>query len=75
MRRILMVTICAALGVGCASSAEIQQGGYEHLAKADQYDAYGDHYRANKERAAAHKQFAKANQRAYEEEYYRHYWF
>jgi hypothetical protein len=75
MRRTMIVTICAAMGLGCASSGEIQQGGYAHLAKADRYEAHGDHYRADKERAAASKQFAKANQRAYQENHFHRYWF
>ncbi len=70
MKRILLATCCAALGAGCASSAEIQRGAYEHLSKAQAYDAYGDHYHAAKERAAADKQFAKAQQRAWDEAHY-----
>lgn len=62
------------LAVGCASSAEIQNGANEHLAMAQYYEAHGDYYTANRERRAADKQFAKAQQRSYEESY-RPYWF
>ncbi len=75
MKRILVATIWSIIGVGCASSAEIRQGAYEHQAKADAYEARGDYYAASKERAAANKQFAKANQRAWDEQYAPHYWY
>ena len=70
MRRILVASFFAAAVAGCASSAEIQQGAYEHLAKAQSYEAYGDYYHANKERAAADRQFAKARERAWNEAHY-----
>lgn len=70
MRRILVASFCAATLAGCASSAEIRQGGYEHLAKAQSYEAHGDYYHANKERAAADRQFAKARERAWNEAHY-----
>ena len=66
-------TIALALGLsaaGCASSATIESGAYEHLGKAQAYEAHGDYYRASKERAAANKQFQKAQMRAYQESYY-----
>ncbi|HEX8950334.1 MAG TPA: hypothetical protein VF997_01790 [Polyangia bacterium] len=67
MRRILMAAFVAGMGIGCASSTEIRQGAYEHLAKSQALEAQGAYYSAAKERAAADKQFAKARQRAYEE--------
>ena len=76
MKRILLgAAVVAALGAGCASSAEIQDAAYAHQQKAQYYHASGDYYRAEKEQEAANKQFAKARQRAYEEAYYtRYYW-
>ncbi|MGZ3426421.1 MAG: hypothetical protein ACXVCV_07220 [Polyangia bacterium] len=69
MKRILVATVCSAigLGLGCASPTEIRQGAYGHLARAQALEAQGDYYHASKERAAANKQFAKANERAYDE--------
>ena len=70
MRRILLGVVAASsLAVGCASSAEIRYGANEHLAKAQYYEAHGDYYSATQERRAADKQYAKAQQRAYEESY------
>jgi hypothetical protein len=76
MRSVLLAAFVAATGVGCASSAEIQQGAYAHLQRAQYYQAQGDYERAARERRAANKQFAKAQARAYDETYYRHgyYW-
>ncbi len=70
MRATVLAVMVALGGVGCASSAEIRQGAYEHLAKAQRLEAAGDYYHAEKERAAANKQFNKARQRSYEEAYY-----
>jgi hypothetical protein len=58
--------------VGCASSAAIENGAYEHLARAQAFESQGDYYRASEERAAANKQFDKARWRAYQESYYGH---
>ena len=77
MKRILLGGLAVtALVVGCASSAEIQNAAYAHQQKAHYYQANGDPYRAAKEQAAANKQFAKAQQRAYDEAYVypRYYW-
>jgi hypothetical protein len=57
----------ALLMVGCASSARIQMGADEHMAKAQQLEAQGDYHAAAKERAAAEKQYRKA---AYRQAYY-----
>ena len=73
MRWILLAGLVA--GVGCASAGEIQSGAYAHLQNARYYEAHGDYYAAQRERAAANKQFAKAQRRAYDEAYYGHYWF
>ena len=67
-------TIAAAAAAGCATPAQIRAGANEHLAKARTAEAEGDYYRADKERAAAQKQFAKANQRAYEQATSPYYW-
>jgi hypothetical protein len=75
MKRIVAAALISAFAVGCASSAEIQSVAYEHLDRARYYEAQGDRYHADKERAAANKQFAKARRRAYEEAYYGAYWF
>jgi hypothetical protein len=63
----LALSLSAATGAGCASPGEIRQGGNAHLARAKEYEAQGDQVRAAKERAAATKQFTKANRRAYNE--------
>ena len=73
MGRILIGALVAS-AVGCASSAEIRRGAYEHQASAEYYEAHGDYYRAAHEREAANKQFAKAQRRAYDEAYNRAYW-
>ena len=70
MKRIVLAGFVAAIAAGCASSAEINRGAYEHLAKAQSYEAYGDYYHAAKEREAADRQFAKARQRAWDEAHY-----
>jgi hypothetical protein len=63
--RIAGALLLATMGAfGCASPAEIRYGANEHLAKAQHYEAYGDHYHAAKERSAAEHQFAKARDRA-----------
>lgn len=67
MRRALLAIVCGAIGIGCASSAEIRANAYDHLAKAQALEASGYHYDAARERAAADKQFAKARRRAYDE--------
>jgi outer membrane murein-binding lipoprotein Lpp len=77
MKRMLLggVAVAALGGVGCASSAEIQDVAYAHQQRAQYYQASGDYYRAAKEQESADKQFAKARQRAYEEAYYpRYFW-
>jgi hypothetical protein len=75
MRWVILGALVAAAGVGCASSAEIQQGGYAHMQRAQYLEANGDYYGASKERAAANKQFAKAQNRAINEAYYGTYWW
>ena len=76
MRRVLLAVVAAALaGVGCASSAEIQNNAYAHMQRAQYYEAHGDYRAAASERAAADKQYAKAQRRAYDEAYYGGYWF
>jgi hypothetical protein len=70
MKRIVAIACFAAAAVGCASSAEIQSGAYDHLHQARVAEAHGDYYTASREHAAANKQFAKAQRRAYEEAYY-----
>jgi hypothetical protein len=75
MKRIVAAALVSAFTVGCASSAEIHARANEHLDRARYYEAHGDRYQADKERAAANKQFAKARRRAYEEAYYGAYWF
>src|SRR5262249_5610820 len=68
------VAICLALAMGgCASSAEIQRGAYDHAARARELEAHGDYTRAAKERAAADRQFRKAQMRASEEAYWGYY--
>jgi hypothetical protein len=76
MKRVLAIACFASLAVACASSGEIQQGAYEHLQAAQTAEAHGDSYTASHERAAANKQFAKAQRRAYDEAYwgYPYYW-
>jgi hypothetical protein len=61
--------------VGCASSASIENGAYEHQARAQALESQGDYYGASKERAAANKQFNKAHMRAYQESYYGRYYY
>jgi hypothetical protein len=63
----LALSFAAAAGAGCASPGAIRQGANEHLARAKSYEASGNYARAAQERAAADKQFAKANKRAYNE--------
>ncbi len=75
MKRILVSAFVASTVVGCASSAEIREHAYAHLAKAHYLEAHGDYYMAARERAAADKQFAKARRRAYDEAYNRPYWY
>jgi hypothetical protein len=67
MKRMIFAALVASAAAGCASPNEIRQAGYAHLQKAQYYEAEGDYYHASRERAAANKQFAKANQRAYDE--------
>jgi outer membrane murein-binding lipoprotein Lpp len=64
----------ALAGAGCASSARIERGAQEHLAKAEWLEAQGDYQRAADERAAAEKQFEKARLRAADEARYRYYY-
>jgi hypothetical protein len=68
--RIVVACIACALVAGCATPAEIQRNGYDHLARAQTLQAQGDYYHAAKEREAANKQFAKARQRAADQYYY-----
>jgi len=76
MRRILLGALVAAgIGAGCATSGEIQSNAYSHLQRAQYLEAQGDYHGANKQRQAANKQFAKAQQRAYEESIGRAYWW
>ena len=78
MKGIIAAMFCSTIAVtaaGCASSGAIRQGANEHLAKAQRLEAEGDFYRASKERAAADRQYAKANQRAYEEASRDWYWY
>ncbi len=70
MKRIVAIACFAASAVGCASPTEIQYGAYDHLHQARVAEARGDYYTASRERAAANKQFAKAQRRAYNEAYY-----
>jgi hypothetical protein len=63
----IFAALVAAAGAGCASPAQIREGAYAHLQRAQMYQAQGDYYNASRERAAANKQFAKANQRSYDE--------
>jgi hypothetical protein len=65
--RLWSVCVASALAFGCASSAEIRQGAYAHVQRAQYFQAHGDYYAAAREREAANKQFAKAQRRAYEE--------
>jgi hypothetical protein len=65
MRRWIVVAVLA-LG-GCASSGEIRANAYAHARKADALQAQGDYAGAAKERKAAAKQSAKADERAYYE--------
>ena len=55
---------------GCASSSTVERSAWDHQAKADRYDAVGDHARAAHEREAAQKDFAKAQKRAMNEDRY-----
>lgn len=63
--------LCLMLGgltaAGCASPQRIRQAGYAHMEHARQLEAEGDYVGAAKERAAAQKQFRKAEVRAYNE--------
>ena len=52
---------------GCASSGEIRANAYAHARRADALEAAGDYDGAAKERKAAAKQQAKADERAYYE--------
>ena len=70
MKRTVAIACLAATAVGCASSSEIQYGAYDHLHQAQVAAARGDYYTASREQAAANKQFAKAQRRAYDETYY-----
>ena len=70
MRWILLAGLGAATVAGCATSGEIQSNAYAHEERARFYESHGDYYAAARERAAADKQFAKAQRRAYEEAYY-----
>jgi hypothetical protein len=73
MNRVTIAIACAGLlGVGCASSAKIQEGARLHLERAQELEAHGDYYDASKERAAADKQFRKAQERAWRESYYQY---
>jgi hypothetical protein len=74
MKRIIAIACFAAAAGACASSAEIRQGAYEHQSAANAARARGDYYMAAHEQAAANKQFAKANQRAYNEAYPGYWW-
>lgn len=63
------MTLCLILGMGamtagCASPNRIRQGAYDHMAKARKFEAEGQLDRAAKERAAAEKQFRKAEARS-----------
>lgn len=60
-----VVMVAAALLIGCASPAHITRGANEHLAKAQMLEQEGDYYGAAREREAANRQFAKAQNRAY----------
>jgi hypothetical protein len=67
MLRMTALAFAALAVVGCASPGEIREGANDHLAKARVYEAHGDYYHATRERSAADRQFAKANERAYRE--------
>jgi hypothetical protein len=64
--RMAIVWLPLALGA-CATSSEIEHNAQLHQAKAHELQAQGDYARAAKEQEAAHKQFAKARARAYDE--------
>jgi hypothetical protein len=61
MRIVLLMAVGA---LGCASPERIDRGANEHLAKARVLEANGDYSRAQKERLAADRQFAKARDRS-----------
>jgi len=64
MRTLLALSLVTVGVVGCASPAEIRRGADEHLAKAQELEARGHYHHAQKERAAAELQYAKARDRA-----------
>jgi hypothetical protein len=70
MKRIIAIAVFAAFAGACATSGEIQQGAYEHMQRAQIAESHGDYYPAEHERAAASKQYAKAQRRAYDEAYW-----
>ena len=67
MKTAMMCLLLGAAAAGCASPSRIRQAGYAHLDKARTLEARGDYDRAARERAAADKQFRKAQARAYDE--------
>jgi hypothetical protein len=68
--RTIAIIIFAATGLAaCTSPAEIRANAYEHQLKAKRLEAQGDYGRAAKERAAADKQYRKAQARAYDQQH------
>jgi hypothetical protein len=67
MRIVAVALLLAASGLGCASPNKIERGAWSHLDRAQYLEAQGDYYGAERERAAADRQFAKARTRAYNE--------
>jgi hypothetical protein len=64
MRNTWAAAIVAISVCGCASSSRIERGAQRHESRAKQLEAKGDVNHATKERAAAFKQYEKANSRA-----------
>jgi hypothetical protein len=65
MRAWIAVAVLAL--AGCASSGAIRANAYAHQEKADALESQGDYAGAAKERRAAAKESAKADERAYYE--------
>jgi hypothetical protein len=66
----LVVALMALGWVGCASPQRVEMSAVKHEERASQLQAEGRYYEAEKERAAAAKQRAKAAERANRERAY-----